>query len=348
MEELRTEILEDPLADTDCSDEDGSYIEIELDSAPTCYNHDENKSNLKGSWIDDDHDDDGECKEYQLRISISSTISISLPDVQKESIKFHTTVPKVAAKVPTMPSLMSCSSDDDSVSFNPTVMQEIPQSESQTKILSASRVIPYDNFDVLYTRKQSSVTTKTTKNGIMKMLIKMKGIKIGAVLASLVKPLQPCQVNNIGNKSGKKYKTFFQCYQKEWMNNPSNGRCNRKSMDQRRRSKHWDLEDDSICGSFRSNKKSNRVMEMDLGSLRGIFSAMGMSIAHKSSMSKRGTMSSSCNSTPIHEGFSLCNSSDNSIQAAIAHCKSSLGQTSDFSFRSSFSSSPSQIVTSHD
>ena len=72
-------------------------------------------------------------------------------------------------------------------------------------------------------------------------------------------------------------------------------------------------------------------MEMDLGALRGIFNAMGMSIAQKGSKSKR-TQSTSCDTTPVHEGFSLYSNENSNIQAAIAYCKSSFGQTSDFSF----------------
>ncbi|KAK7294919.1 hypothetical protein RJT34_17818 [Clitoria ternatea] len=284
MAKCLIEILEDTLDSTDHSDGDDSYIEIELDAAPTCHIHDQTKSTqIKGSCMDKD---DAECDQW--RISISSTISVSFSDVQKEGTNVHNMMPNVAAiGVPCMPSLMSCSADDDTVSFNPTVSSEFPQPE--TKFFSGTRVIPCDNVDVPYTRR---------------------------------------------------------------LVNPSNARYTTKSKEQGRKKKHWDLEDYSICDSLRSSKKySSRVMEMDLGAVRGIFNAMGMmSIARKSSTSKREAGSSSCNTTPIHEGsISLCSSSENSIQAAIAYCKSSLGQTSDFSFRSSISSSPSLSLGSiHD
>ncbi|KAJ1407194.1 Cytochrome P450 [Sesbania bispinosa] len=348
-------IVEETWADIDCSDEDGSYIEIELDTVPptSCYNDDDVQNNSSCM------NDDAGHEEYHLRISISSTIPVSLPEFQNESIDFHTTETKVAAiESPCLSSYAdsqaitplqhsSVSQIDEAefpvqnrifsaVSFNPIVSQESPKPDCQTTTLRTTRVIQFDNADVLYARKQPSLTT-TTNGVMMKLLIKFRGIKIGALLASLIKPRQPCQANN-GHSSSNKSKTFFQCYQKGLVN-PSNGRYTSK-RDQGMRSKNF--EDDSICASFRSSKKSNRVMEMDLGALRGIFNAIGMSIAQKGSRSKRRTGSSSCNTSPIHEGFSLC-SNENSIQAAIAYCKSSFGQTSDFTFRSSISSSPSHL-----
>lgn len=185
---------------------------------------------------------------------------------------------------------------------------------------------------------------------MMKLLTKFRGIKIGALFASLMKPRQqPCQVNNNGHKSSKKSKTFFQCYQKGLVN-PSNGRRSTTKRDQGKRSKHWDLEDGSnLCAPFRNSRKcSSRVTEMDVGALRGVFNfnAMGiMSISQRGSRSKRRSGSvTSCDNSPIHEGFSLCSGDQSSVQAAIAYCKSSFGQTSDFTFRSSISSNPSQFV----
>lgn len=67
-------------------------------------------------------------------------------------------------------------------------------------------------------------------------------------------------------------------------------------------------------------------MEMDLG---GILNGMGVSRRSK-------TRTCNTNNSPIHEGF--CK--ENSIQAAIAYCKTSFGQTADFTFTSSISSTP--------
>jgi hypothetical protein len=171
-------------------------------------------------------------------------------------------------------------------------------------------------------RKQSSLTATrtTTANGIMMtLLIKFRGIKIRSLFTSLIKPRQNCQTNN----SSKKPLTFFQCYQKELVN-ASNGR----------NSNHWNLED----ASLRKSKK----MEIDLGAFKGVFNAIGGMSRRRSK--RRTVTSSSSNNSPIHEGYSK----DNSIQAAIAYCKSSFGQTSDFTFTTSITSTPSRFVAYSD
>lgn len=302
MEESMNEIL-------DCSDEEDPYIEIELDTAVTTTIHnDENNNNC----MDDDDDVELEQEEeYKLRISISSTISVSL---QKESIINVDSAAEIGASQAPIMSLQPQQQRSD-VSHNDEVEfpWKSPQTCGPTTVLgtNSTRVIPCDNVDVLYApRKQPSLTATTTANGIMmKLLIKFRGIKIKSLFSSLIKPRQT-------NYSSKKSITFFQCYQKELIN-PSNGR----------NSKHWNLGvDDSMCASLRKSKK---FMEMDLGALRGVFSRS----------KRRKTASTSCDNSPIHDGFSK----DNSIQAAIAYCKSSFGQT-DFTFTSSITSTPSRFV----
>ncbi|CAK8542195.1 unnamed protein product [Lathyrus sativus] len=222
-------------------DEDGPYIEIELDHAG------DSKNSCMHDKVEVEH---GE--ECELRISISSTISVSL---QKESKSVDS-----AAEVGLGPSMI---------------------------------------------RKQPSLTTPTSSNGIMvKLMIKFRRIKIRSFIASLMKPAQ-----NFQTGSSKKSITFFQCY-----------------------------EEDSISASLR---KSRRRMDMDLGAFKGVFNAIGMS---RRRSKRRSDASTSCNSTPTHEGFSK----DNSIQGAIAYCKSSFGQTSDFTFSSSITSTPTRFVGYHD
>lgn len=157
-------ITEIPENTADCSDEeDGPYIEIELESTsapPTCYN----------DGVEQEQED-----ECQLRISISSTISVSLPEeVQKESTNINQSgdQPKVAANAIGAPScissLMSCSADEagfevefpvqnrlfSTVSFypRPIVSWESPQPDAQTTIQGTTRVIPCDHADVLHSR----------------------------------------------------------------------------------------------------------------------------------------------------------------------------------------------------
>ena len=80
----------------------------------------------------------------------------------------------------------------------------------------------------------------------------------------------------------------------------------------------------------------SRALDVNLGAVRGVLEAVNMT---GNGRSNRTTSScpSSIKSSPIRQGFagdvvgSIC-AGENSIQAAIAHCKSSLGQSSDFPF----------------
>ncbi|CAI8612984.1 unnamed protein product [Vicia faba] len=146
-------------------------------------------------------------------------------------------------------------------------------------------------------------TTTTTANGIMMKLM----IKFRCIkIRSFIASLMK-QTQTSQASSSKKSITFFQCY-----------------------------EEDSISAPMRKSKK---LMEMDLGAFKCVFNAIGMSRRSK----RRTDASTSCNSTPTHEGFSK----DNSIQGAIAYCKSSFGQTSDFTFSSSITSTPTRFVAYH-
>ncbi|XP_020996461.2 uncharacterized protein LOC110280174 [Arachis duranensis] len=311
-------------------DEDDSYIEIELHASSS-------PSPLPSPrYNDKDHH---EFHHHQLRISISSKISLSL---QKDD----------AADDNEPPCMLSPINGDDATNNNTNtsalmfnnpgvglIMESNPHKpEAQTTIQRGTH-----NMDAPCSRKQPNFTTKTRSNGGMtKLLIKFRGINIGAILASLIKPLYQPNNHNGHNKSSRK--KHFQCYQKKLVN-PTNSRRSNVKKDQgitrsSNNNNDWEFDQDEIiCGSFRSCKKSSRKLEMDLGAIKGIFNAVGMNIADKKgSRSKRRSQPNSCDTTPIHEGFSLYtnnnnnNDNNNSIQAAIAYCKSSFGQTSDFSF----------------
>jgi hypothetical protein len=160
MEDRKNEIL-------DYSEEDGAYIEIELDTAVTTAI--DNDCDSKNNCINNDAELEQQDEEYKLRISISSTISVSL---QKESIvSVHSDTTNGADDTRTCadnsPVTMSpqtrhsgVSYTDEvefpvqnklfsTVSFNPW---QSPQPDGQTTIIgtNSTRVIPYDNVDVLY------------------------------------------------------------------------------------------------------------------------------------------------------------------------------------------------------
>ncbi|KAL4381977.1 hypothetical protein HN51_005553 [Arachis hypogaea] len=311
-------------------DEDDSYIEIELDASSS-------PSLLPSPrYNDKDHH---EFHHHQLRISISSTISLSL---QKDDAADDNEPPCMSSPINGDDATNNNTNTSALMFNNPGVgliMESNPHKpEAQTTIQRGTH-----NMDAPCSRKQPNFTTKTRSNGGMtKLLIKFRGINIGAILASLIKPLYQPNNNNGHNKSSRK--KHFQCYQKKLVN-PTNSRRSNVKKDQgitrsSNNNNDWEFDQDEIiCGSFRSCKKSSRKLEMDLGAIKGIFNAVGMNIADKKgSRSKRRSQPNSCDTTPIHEGFSLYtnnnnnNDNNNSIQAAIAYCKSSFGQTSDFSF----------------
>ncbi|XLR20098.1 hypothetical protein S83_048010, partial [Arachis hypogaea] len=247
-------------------DEDDSYIEIELDAS----------SSPSPRYNDKDH----EFHHHQLRISISSTISLSL---QKDDAADDNEPPCMSSPINGDDTTNNNTNTSALMFNNPgigLIMESNPHKpEAQTTIQRGNH-----NMDAPSSRKQPNFTTKTRSNGGMtKLLIKFRGINIGAILASLIRPLYQPNNNNEHNKSSSK--KHFQCYRKKLVN-PTNTRRSNVKKDQgitrsSNNNNNREFEDEIICGSFRSCKKSSRKLEMDLGAIRGIFNAMGMNIADK-------------------------------------------------------------------
>uniref|UniRef100_A0A803PK72 Uncharacterized protein n=1 Tax=Cannabis sativa TaxID=3483 RepID=A0A803PK72_CANSA len=88
--------------------------------------------------------------------------------------------------------------------------------------------------------------------------------------------------------------------------------------------------------------KCSRAMDVNMGALKGVLGAVNMTRSghnnSRSSNRKTSSCPSSLKSSPMHQGFASSDDNrkffpaENSVQAAIAHCKSSLGQSSDFHF----------------
>ncbi|KAF7825383.1 hypothetical protein G2W53_016547 [Senna tora] len=108
-----------------------------------------------------------------------------------------------------------------------------------------------------------------------------------------------------------KFRTsILQCYEKK------RSSCKRDE-EAIRKSTHWDLDNNNK----RSHASSSSMVDIDLGAHN-----------HKRT-SKWKSCSKSCDTSPIRQPSFCLSSSDNSIiQPAIAYCKTSFGQTSDFSF----------------
>lgn len=348
MEDGREEDVRDSLTEND-----DSYIEIELDSCAVVV-----PTSTCGS---SEEEDDKIMKEYdELRISISSSIPLPyvhqcVVDVDSSEEHGETRVdPSASASASGPPSLTASadsvtqSVDDDQrrvkfgVAFDrrsnfKVDFWEKRSSDHASITLQTSATMPFDSSNNIdqrsaHTRKEGSMTRRRNCGIIMKILIKFRGIRLPTLISSLVKPPRPpCQDTIISKGNSRKYyrNNILPCYhhhhhhQKKSKNMVIN---NNPSSSQEEEATGRN------AGSFRSNTSrrsswNRSVVEIDLSALKGMFSSIGTN--------KRKSCStvSSCHNSPIHEGFSFtCSSSDNSIQAAIAYCKTSFGQTSDFSF----------------
>ncbi|KAJ6362741.1 hypothetical protein OIU78_003024 [Salix suchowensis] len=163
---------------------------------------------------------------------------------------------------------------------------------------------------------KGSKSTAMSSNGIMmKFLIKFRALKIRTLLASLMKSCQvinsPQEMMNIGTH--RKLTNPFD----KWNALKEQGTTTTTSL--------------SSSSNVHSSERS-RVLEMKMDTVRGVLEAIrtGNSIGRDD----RKFQSCPCTtkSSPIHHGFSgdddnqnhkIC-AKDNSIQAAIAHCKRSI------------------------
>lgn len=149
----------------------------------------------------------------------------------------------------------------------------------------------------------------TNKGGMMSFFRKSK--YFGAILASLMKRRQSTMPNQVSGGTGREKKRSEEILQR-----------NRSQV------MPWDK---NLLVEMEQGKKKG--FQMNLNSFRGAVGAMSSRFGRSES---RRTLScpSSVKSSPIHCGFTnenkmVCPRDDSYIQAAIAHCKTSLGQTSD-------------------
>ncbi|XP_030500401.2 uncharacterized protein LOC115715871 [Cannabis sativa] len=193
-------------------------------------------------------------------------------------------------------------------------------------------------------RRESSITqvknnsTKSSTSGIMKLLmIKFRGTKVRKLWASLFAKSRGHDhlhfYSNKANANDRSHKPkrlirssteaqTIECYHHEAMYISN------------------DLVSDNKYTSH-NQYKCSRAMDVNMGALKGVLGAVNMTRSghnnSRSSNRKTSSCPSSLKSSPMH-GFPSSDdnrkffSAENSVQAAIAHCKSSLGQSSDFHF----------------
>ncbi|KAH7521220.1 hypothetical protein FEM48_Zijuj07G0010100 [Ziziphus jujuba var. spinosa] len=171
------------------------------------------------------------------------------------------------------------------------------------------------------------------------LFIKLRGIKIGTLISFIVKPRRVGVAEAVppqGTSNNKKISRETVEY------------CRRLikplALDK------WLLQrnkDQTTSSSIKSShdqvgEKSNRVLEINMGAVRGVLEAMSITINGRKDRKAR-SCPSSIMSSPLHEGvpsdqycYYKSYSRENSIQSAIAHCKTSFARTTsssdDFSF----------------
>ncbi|KAG5243201.1 suppressor protein [Salix suchowensis] len=153
---------------------------------------------------------------------------------------------------------------------------------------------------------KGSKSTAMSSNGIMmKFLIKFRALKIRTLLASLMKS---CQLTNPFDK---------------WNALKEQGTTTTTTTS---RSSSSNVHSNNLFG----NGERSRVLEMKMDTVRGVLEAIRTGNGIGRDNRKFQSCPCTTKSSPIHHGFSgddsqnhkIC-AKDNSIQAAIAHCKRS-------------------------
>lgn len=184
-----------------------------------------------------------------------------------------------------------------------------------------------------HTRKKTSKNTTAVLNGaggITRFFIKFRAIKVRNLVASFVKPLQVISSQGKSEHKKKRSKEIIdQYYQRlikpfdKWTvqrNHQGNG-CNNNNKK--------DIKSTSFGGG---EKYYSRVLEINLDPIRGVLEAVSMGIGRRDRQTR--SCPTSIKSSPLHRATlpseSKVHTTDNSIEAAIAHCKTSFSQTSHF------------------
>lgn len=318
----------------DDDDDDESYIEIALDN-------DDNK--------DGKHDEEADA--FELRISYSSPNIVfnelpthSLTDTKIQDLDFekHTIIETPSSCSSSSSSTLSCSSTVTCSTgppvphvspqpwgiHNSAVRQgsEFPAVNEQVNTLPFSLgeenchpqknpqilIDPYQ-WDLVGSSKTSNNRT-TMSGGIMKLFIKFRTMKVRTLLATFMKSRQV--ISSPGSSDHKKKKS------KERLVKPSD-----KWLIQRNQEQGRNINKDNEK-SLPIGEKYPRVLEINLDAIKGAVEAISMGVGRKNRQTR--SCPTSIKSSPLHNGFPSENKSysrETSIQAAIAHCKRSFGQT---------------------
>ncbi|KAJ6331411.1 hypothetical protein OIU76_009899 [Salix suchowensis] len=172
------------------------------------------------------------------------------------------------------------------------------------------------------TTKGSKFTAMSSNGIMMKFLIKFRALKIRTLLASLMKSCQvinsPQEMMNMGTH--RKLTNPFD----KWNALKEQGTTTTTTTTSRSSSSN--VHSNNLFG----NGERSRVLEMKMDTFRGVLEAIRTGNGTGRDNRKFQSCPCTTKSSPIHHGFSgddsqnhkIC-AKDNSIQAAIAHCKRS-------------------------
>ncbi|KAJ6395155.1 hypothetical protein OIU77_020421 [Salix suchowensis] len=301
--------------------DDESYIEIALDPSNI---QQKNYGGDIDNWSDE---------EMELRISFSSSVPFQEPSTPASSIEYESAAtlsksPSSSSSSTTTFTMNSSSPSKESGQWDTQMGSEasnstcriqkankrkVPKVNSFLIMLNPSLTVPSEandengrpannnQLELVRTRTKGSRETATNSSGIMtRFLVKFQTLKIRTLLASVMKSCQetsfPREKKNIGT-----YQKLMKPFDK-WL--VRKGQGSRSSSNK----------------PFGNGEKSG-VVE------KNVVDAMSTPVGGKDG--KSTSCPTSTKSSPTHQAFSggdqdhkIC-AKDNSIQAAIAHCKRS-------------------------
>ncbi|XP_059296770.1 uncharacterized protein LOC132049835 [Lycium ferocissimum] len=304
--------------DTD-DDDEGAYIEINLNPKPTKTSVlvDDEGGNIKRNFHVEEKDSNS--SEVELRISFSSS-GIPTTETTSCGTTQHaqgTTTSKPRGRL--------------FVSLARIVNEFMAASSGKT-----SNSIETNNVDcteMIRTRKDCTMVA-STRNGIMNFIVKFKYKNIPSMLVSMVTP-KP--------KSGQmpaRQPLLQRCSSR--CRNPMNDNMKIKTRN------HSDLNHYQDLNREKSTSSSVAGI-INFKAMKGVLDALIVRTSRYYPSARTGTLSankpnkskscpSSIKSSPMHSNI-VCDdevrrfySRDNSVQAAIAHCKKSFGTQAEFDF----------------
>ncbi|KAF7847466.1 hypothetical protein BT93_L2939 [Corymbia citriodora subsp. variegata] len=325
---------------SDGEDSDESYIEIELERA---------KSYRTGGVQSDDEDG-----EIELRISISSHVPFPQLSIPSFGHAVDATESRSSPSSPstTYTSTSSVSSKERDDNKKEAKSKEIPggrrgagQFPAISRLLSmliSNLKVPPEicqennvacsnekqdkKTEMLRTRKPSSKTRTTANGGIMKFFIKLRAMQAKALLAPIMKTRDAIATDPKGKKRtpGRERKPKLEETHEFYRRMPTS-KSAKNSSPSSSAGTNWCYNKSS---SVRMNNSGDgRLSISKMSTQKSVAEALNRGRVKRTSSSSSSSVScpSSIRCSPLHAG-------ENSIQAAIVHCKNSFAPFPGFYF----------------